>query len=271
MNEEQEAIVAEEMKAAEELAETPPSVDTEEVVEEVETKGEDVSEEVSEPPESSPEKKEDGVQKRIDKLTREKYEAKRDADYWKAKAETPPEVKPEVVAMKKLADFDYDEDEYTAYLKEDALIVARAAVESERQGDSQARKTADFNAREAEFDAKVDDYEKVTRRDLTHLNLDTVEAIKESEEGPAILYYLGKNPDVARKLFEMSPLSMARELGRIEATKLAPPEPSTTNAPAPPPKIKGGDNTVRVEPTSAASDKLSDDEWLKRRNKQVFS
>jgi hypothetical protein len=253
-------------KAEPEVVDT--TVEEEEVVAESEPEGEEESE-----PESTPDsKKTDGVQKRIDKVTKEKYDAIRDAEYWKQKAEQTVEpVKPAepVQLTKTLADFDYDEGKFAEHITAEAVASARLAVESEKQSDSVAQRGADFAGREAEFKETVDDYNTVAHNPELPITPEMRDVVMESDQGPQLAYYLGKNPDIASKLSQMSPLSMAREVGRIEATKLVTPASSTTNAPAPPPKISGSAPSTTVKATNAASDKLSDEEWLKRRDKQV--
>ena len=60
------------------------------------------------------------------------------------------------------------------------------------------------------------------------------EAIQSSDIGPELAYYLGSNPKDADRISRLTPLSQAKEIGKIEA-KLAtdPPMKKTTSAPAP--------------------------------------
>jgi len=99
-----------------------------------------------------------------------------------------------------------------------------------------------------------------------------VETLSSAEKGPDVLYYLGKNPDVAASLASMSPLDAARELGRIEATKLVKPEPSTKKPPTAVPKIKAVDaGATRVRTDTPEGDNLSTEEWKRREIKRMAS
>jgi len=90
------------------------------------------------------------------------------------------------------------------------------------------------------------------------------------ENGPEVLYYLGKNPALADEIARLSPLSAARELGRIEAKLLNKPEAEkVSKAPAPAPKIAAVESSMKVSPTSPDSDKISTEDWMKQRNKQL--
>ena len=271
MNEETAQTDTENPEEAEEVV-----VHTTTETEETEGNSEETGESEDEPSDKPPEKPEDakdGVQKRIDKAIKKQRTAERNAEYWRLKAEgtEKPEKAEPVVPGKSLADFDYDEGKFTEYLTATVTEAARAAIDGEARQDSQAQIVANFNVRESEFEDSAEDYQKVIREDLKWLSQETLDVARRSDKGPEVLYYLGKNPDVASALYQMNPIDMAREVGRIEATKLVAPKASDTNAPAPTPKIKSGQSPTSIKADDAASDKLSDDEWLKRRNKQVFS
>jgi len=97
------------------------------------------------------------------------------------------------------------------------------------------------------------------------------EAIKSSDLGGDLVYFLGKDPDLANKIARMSPIAAARELGRIEsyieyekAQKKAAPKPAVSKAPAPikPPKSSNSAGVKSV-------DEMSPSEYIAFRNKQV--
>jgi hypothetical protein len=64
--------------------------------------------------------------------------------------------------------------------------------------------------------------------------------IAESDVGPDVAYYLGKNPAIAKQISEAHPLEAARALGRIEATVTQSRAKPATSAPPPITPIKGG-------------------------------
>ena len=91
-------------------------------------------------------------------------------------------------------------------------------------------------------------------------------AISESEHGPAVAYHLGKNPDLSRRWASLDPVSLFKELGRLEATLSAPavvPQPKpVTQAPAP---ITPVQQAATAPINKELSDITSVAEWRKRR------
>ncbi len=94
-------------------------------------------------------------------------------------------------------------------------------------------------------------------------------AIKESEVGPKVAYHLASNPNEAVAISKLSPIEQAVAFGRLEAKFLNQPavQPNiATNSPEPAPaRTKGG----QFAPSSGLDDRLSQDEWLRRRNAQL--
>lgn len=275
MSEEDAAVVEDvEPKSVEE-------VDTKTTEEEVDVESEEVEasaeDDDGEPSESSTEKETEPetakVKDRFDELTQKFRETERRAlelESDLAEARRQAEVKPEPTTPgKTLADFEYDEQAYAGYLTEQAKQAAEADVQQRADRDQHDTRNREFRGKEADFSATVDDYNSVTRKDLQFLNQPTLEALQSSEKGPDLLYYLGKNPEVAASLYKMHPLAAAVELGRIEATKLVKPEKPVKTPEKPPAKLKAVDATARIKSDSPDSDKLSDDEWLKRERKRM--
>ena len=63
-----------------------------------------------------------------------------------------------------------------------------------------------------------------------------VDTLLDSESGPELAYHLAKRPETVKRINALSPLSAARELGRIEATLSNPAAPQikpASKAPAP--------------------------------------
>ena len=101
-----------------------------------------------------------------------------------------------------------------------------------------------------------------------------LEDIADLDDSPSVVYYLANNLRIADEIARLPPRAAARELGRIEARLAAEKEKlaaaKVSKAPEPPPKVDGsGDPAVAISLTSAEADKLSDAEWVRRRNKQV--
>lgn len=228
------------------------------------------------PSDSSTEKKEPkGVQKRIDELTRNWRDTERDRDYWRelaVRANQQPQQTPQEPQKpgRTLEDFEYDEGKYQAYLIEQAREEARRIVQDEYKRESQGRKQSSFKSKEAEFAKTAEDYHSVTRNPSLTLTQEMVDVVADAEKGPEVLYYLGKNPDIADRLSSMSPLNMAMEIGRIEAKLASTPKGSSVSkAPPPTPKIEAVSPALDVKASDPESDSLSTKEWVAKRNKEL--
>ena len=238
------------------------------------------NEEGEQPSDSSPDETPKGFKKRIDKLTHNWRETERDRDYWRdlaLKNQKPPEpvkVEPAPQEIKTLEDFDYDEKAYQAHVRAQIIEEARqAAIEAARgvqKTDTVESRRQEFFNREKTFQETVDDYMAVTRNNALPLTNDMLDIISEAEDGPAVLYYLGKNVDIAHKLSTLTPLQIAREIGRIETKVVAERKSEPTKAPPPPPKLEGVNAApTKVSASNPGSDKMSTNDWLKARNKEL--
>ena len=149
---------------------------------------------------------------------------------------------------------------------DEALALRTAAkVRESLAGDVEARASqADQAAHralaenvEATFDdgrERMPDFDQVvTERTPVHPN--AVPFLAESERGADILYHLGKNPDVARSLYQTFARDPARaliELGRLEAKISAPAARSVSKAPPPAKIVTGGSNPPAFDPSRAS-------------------
>jgi hypothetical protein len=92
---------------------------------------------------------------------------------------------------------------------------------------------------------------------------DFLSAVLEFDDPAKLLHHLGTNPDLAAELADMTPTRRVRRLDAIEREMNDRAKPKTSTAPKP------------LEPVKAtASDtglhsKLSDEEWIRRRDKEV--
>lgn len=218
-----------------------------------------------------------GVAKRIDELTRNWREEQRRSEQLMRLLEqqrTQPEpVKPIADEKPKtLADFEYDEAKFQQYIFDQAEKRASEAAKREltaaQEREAAERRKASFRSRSAEFAKTVEDFESVAYAPGLPISADMAEVIQDSDDGPALLFHLGKNPDIAEKIAQLPPKAAARELGKIEARlayerEKAKEKPVVSKAPPPPPKVEGSDPAPRISTTDPDSDKLSDDEWVK--------
>lgn len=157
--------------------------------------------------------------------------------------------------------------------------VESAVKQIETRQDEQATRQA-FERRTVDFKKTVQDFELVISNPaLPQLAPDAARVLVQSENGPAVLYHLGKNPDLAARIARMDPASQSAAIGRIEGqlTKVTPKEPSievtkpaikqasVTKAPPPPKPVSGGSAVVR-DPGAP----MSMEDWVSNeRNKKL--
>jgi hypothetical protein len=228
----------------------------------------------------TPDPVQDKIQKRIDTLTREKYDKAREADYWKnlAMERQQPEPKQEPEKVNKaptLAENEYDEAKYQAALIEWTRAEARAAaleeVKSERAKEQEQGKVKSFKKLEADFISVTPDYqEKVYSPANTFFTNNVVKLIAESSDGPAVAYHLANNRELAEQIASLPVTAAAREIGKIEArlekAKEAPKPKPVSAAPPPPPKIEADEPEVIKNPMD---DSMTMPQWLKWREKNL--
>ena len=112
---------------------------------------------------------------------------------------------------------------------------------------------------------KYDDYIQVAKNPNLPISQAMADAIRSSDNGPDVAYYLGSNPKEAARIHTLPPLLQAKEIGKIEA-KLAnnPPAKPTTSAPAPispvTARTSGNPSYDTTDPRSTKA--MSTSEWI---------
>jgi hypothetical protein len=118
--------------------------------------------------------------------------------------------------------------EALAYQRAEELIAKREAAKQ------QSQVLESYQEREESAREKYDDFEQVAYNPKLPITNVMAETIQSSDIGPELAYYLGSNPKDAERISRMTPLSQAKEIGKIEAKLAAePPVKRTTSAPAP--------------------------------------
>lgn len=224
-----------------------------------------------------------GVQKRLDELTRNWREEQRRAERLErlleqalGRSQAPPQQQMQPQKPKTLADFGYDESAYREYLFNEARAQAAEAAKAEaskwRDELTRQQRREAFDSRVEKFRAEVPDFDEVFTP-TTPISEAMAEAMMDTEEGPAIAYYLGKNPDIAQRIYRLSPVQAGREIARIEdrivAERKKAAEKPVSKAPPPAPRIEGTEPALTVSASDPESDKLPIRDWLKRREKEL--
>lgn len=175
------------------------------------------------------------VQKRIDKLTREKYEYKNKFETLEQRlsaletgkpAQKQEVAQPEVVevAPKPTVDQFASYEEFTEALAEWKLDQKLAKLEAQKE-EFKVKQTEQqkvqavfdgYNKLVAEAMERYDDWDDVVGK-ATNIPEAVGLTIIEMENGPDVAYYLGKNPAVCKKLMSIGPLAAVAEIGKISA------------------------------------------------------
>lgn len=183
------------------------------------------------------------VQRKIDKLTRQRQEAReavaaRDAEAQSlrerlAQYETPPPVI-DPRREPTLADVNFDEDAFKAVWREWNQVVTDAS----KREDAVKSRIETFAKKNAE------EWEEAISAPVKYTPA-MLEAIYESELGPQIGVYLARNLDEADDISGMSPVAAVKAIARIELKLQTKTEPQAiqkklTITPAPPNLVSGG-------------------------------
>jgi len=191
---------------------------------------------------ATPEK--DNVQKRIDKLTAEKYAEKRQREALEERLASLEASKPQAAVVTEgkptLEQFDFDDSQYQAAL---ISYEVKQQVEAERV----AAQKAQSQAKQREIDASFDNAEVKYATDnpeyindvqnLPRFNDQTLSVIKGQENAPNLVHYLSKNPETAHTIASLDPISAAVQIGTISANLAATTKPAVQTSTAPDPII----------------------------------
>lgn len=177
----------------------------------------------------------DGFQKRINKVTADKYAEKRRADALQAKLdELSKSPSQEQAKAPKLEDYDYDNDKYN-----DALIDYRVQQALEKQAEQQKQISADLAAQEAanSFNQRIQEFGKADFAEkanaIPQLPEGVASALMQSEGGVELIYHLGTHLDKADAIASMPPAVAMMELGKMQAELSAKPNIKHSAAPDP--------------------------------------
>lgn len=242
-----------------EVTATPAGAQAEQVqqveqVEGAEATTEQTQEQVNESAEDKA-KKEPWFQKRIGELTREKYEAKRQAEQ---AAQELRQYREQLAQVQQGGES--DEHQPVANTRE-AIQQEAARLVAEQSFNATCNKVyTDGKAAFPDFDQAIQNLQAVgASREFYELATTSDASVK-------LLHHLGNDMDEAARIASLPPVQMARELTRLEyKLNQAPTVKPVSKAPAPIKPIGTGGNT-----DSALRDDLSADEWLRRRNAKRF-
>ena len=198
-----------------------------------------------------------GLQKKIDRLTAEKYAEKRKREEETRKREElearlkeggkPPESG-QPTGKPTLEQFDFDQDAYN-----EAMIDFRVQESLDKRETTAQKAQSEAAARQREAAYDKQEIEYVTENPayvediqaLPMFPVDTLNVIKGQENAPSLVHYLAKNPEVAEQIAQLDTMSAAVQIGIITAKNSAQVKQiKTSAAPEPIDPIKPGGSTM---------------------------
>jgi hypothetical protein len=149
-----------------------------------------------------------------------------------------------------------DFSDYSEFQRAQAKHAAREAMaddyaETARRYTEEVReaKRADWTERAAEFKQRAADFDEVVTNPKLPITPTMAETLFEMEDdGPALAYYLGKNPHEAARLASLSPPAAAIQMGRMAERLKAPARRTASSAPPPVGPVTGGGGTTEKDP-----------------------
>jgi hypothetical protein len=206
--------------------ETPSATTTEQPAATESAETADDAGEVTEKPKQVP-----WFQKRIDEVTRQKYEEQRRADYLQGQidaltrgAPAQPEGPPK-------------EDQFESYEDYEQARIDFAVEQRLKQARVEEQRTTvlrTYEERAAKLRETAPDFDSVVNDPTLKITPLMAEVIRESDCGPQVAYHLGTNRSEAERIASLPPHRQAAELGRLEARLTIQPKPAPTLKPIPP-------------------------------------
>lgn len=248
----------------------------------------DVKTEESSTPETPAEKPEvksdDKYLKRINKLTWQRSEARREAEALRRRLEELEAKSSQPAKATEAEPKETDFQSYADYLRAVARYETNQRLMAERKASEETalKQTRDqyesqiaqeFQDRISDFREQTEDFDDVVQGsgifDLP--DSPTVKAmslaIAESDTGPQILYHLAQNIKEANRIARLSPYAAAREIGKLEATLSTPKPKKPSKAPDPITPIGGKAGVDSTVPKD--SDDI--DTWMKKERARLRS
>jgi hypothetical protein len=230
-----------------------------------------------EPTPSEDEAKKGGIQKRINELTREKYEAKQEAELIRQQlnelqaAQQKQQIENNSQPPR-LEDYTDDQSYYQAvqlWNQSQVEAIQKAQQESLQQQQAVEQQIKAQQALQAKMQAAVVKHPDFLMKindpslpSLQNINPAAFQAVVESDQFGEVAYYLANNPAELYNFGNLTPLQAVKEIAKLEI-RLGSKPPSKTIPISPPSEVGGTASTTIDE------DKLSTAEWIAMRNKKL--
>lgn len=157
---------------------------------------------------------------------------------------------------------DYAEQRATWTAKQEVARLQRQTAEEQQAAairEAQQAAQQAYVARIEKVKADMPDWDEVASSPDVQVSVPMAAAILHSENGPRLQYYLGKNPQEAQRIRELSPPLQLLELGKLEAklTAAPAPKPVVSAAPAPIKPISGGSPSSTKDPENMSMEEYA--------------
>lgn len=204
----------------------------------------------------------EGVKKRIDKVTRQKYEAIAESNRLKAELEqlkaqfAPKQEAPDITQFDTL-------DEYVDAVAEYKFNQKAQATQTQHAQQTQAQAQAqDWVAKVDKARSVAPDFDEVFSNvaDVPFAQV-ALDAVAQHPKGAEIAYILGKDPSEAYRIAALAPYQQLMAIGEVAARANLPKPKAVSTAPAPVKPVSGG--------ASNSTPPADMDEWVKWRNNQI--
>lgn len=199
--------------------------------------------------ESEESKRLKNIERRIGRLTREKHEARAEANFYREQATRQTQQHQE-----------HEKLPLTSDDLEQALAEFQEKQQAKQKADRIQSKLNEVIDSDAEFAEALDSSDVIFPPEHLQVLQDMVD---EGSNGLEVFKYIAKNQDEAERLSKLSPTALARELGRLETKVLALKKPQTSNAPKPIDSVKGSSSAGAPSEKDTAA-------WIKYRNEQLL-
>jgi len=204
----------------------------------------------------------EGVKKRIDKVTRQKYEAIAESNRLKAEIE---QLRAQIAPKQEAPDISQFDtlDDYVEAVAEYKLNQKTQTAQSQQAQQTQAQAQAqDWVAKVEKVRSVAPDFDAVFNNVASiEFAPMALEAVAQHPKGAEIAYMLGKDISEAYRIAALSPSQQLMAIGEIAARTNVPKPKAVSSAPAPIKPVQGG--------ASNSSPPADIDEWMKWRNDQL--
>lgn len=177
------------------------------------------------------------ARERVEQATRRAREAEAERDRALQQLE---KIQQSATARLDPLEYSTDAEYMHALVKQTADATRAEFLQQQAQAAHQHRQAAiaeSWNERVDAFRNQAPDFEQVAYN--APISEMVAEAVAAVDAGPQVAYYLGKNPNEARRISSLPPLHAAVEIGRLNERLSVPLARKSTAAPPPPATIQG--------------------------------